>query len=252
MTSHMSDQPTTNAVPIPGVPDDAPRSPDGFYWWDGSAWQLIPSAALDPVQEVELSDTFDPWGSGASEDISRGDPVLIPRTSSVDPRSASSVDSWGWVLALVPVLIVAGAFFHPLAALAAYGVVAIVSAVAVFFDVRVLKSQSYVAETFGAKMPIAALVGTPVAVPIYLHRRAKALDEESSKVLTWYVAAVAAVVFAVLGLTAASGSLFGELIGPEEVEPTSPLDWIEGLPLDENGNPVLPEDFIDKITQSKR
>ena len=23
------------------VPDDAPRSPDGHYWWDGAAWQLL-------------------------------------------------------------------------------------------------------------------------------------------------------------------------------------------------------------------
>lgn len=24
--------------------ETAPRSPDGFYWWDGQAWQLVPQA----------------------------------------------------------------------------------------------------------------------------------------------------------------------------------------------------------------
>jgi len=26
------------------IPDDAPRSEDGHYWWDGSQWQLIDQA----------------------------------------------------------------------------------------------------------------------------------------------------------------------------------------------------------------
>jgi hypothetical protein len=24
------------------IPPNAPRSPDGYYWWDGSGWQLLP------------------------------------------------------------------------------------------------------------------------------------------------------------------------------------------------------------------
>jgi hypothetical protein len=26
---------------MPDIPDDAPRSDDGQYWWDGSQWQLV-------------------------------------------------------------------------------------------------------------------------------------------------------------------------------------------------------------------
>jgi hypothetical protein len=32
------------------IPPDAQRSPDGHYWWDGEAWQLIDQAqAADPA-----------------------------------------------------------------------------------------------------------------------------------------------------------------------------------------------------------
>lgn len=240
MTEHMSSQPA-HVVSIPGVPDDAPRSPDGFYWWDGAEWQLIPATTVEPEPDADPFETFDPWGSGFGDDISRGDPVLRTRALSAEPLRASAVDSWSWALAVAPVLAVAGAFFHPVAALVAYGLVAVASALAVHLDVKTLQSLSYVSEDFGSKAPLMALLGTPVAVPIYLHRRMKALEEDSSKVMTWYVAAGTAIVFAVLGLTSASGSLFGELLGPEEVAPASPADWITGIPVDENGNLILPE-----------
>lgn len=36
--SMMNFSPTGSTV----IPANAPRSPDGVYWWDGAAWQLIP------------------------------------------------------------------------------------------------------------------------------------------------------------------------------------------------------------------
>ena len=39
--------PVTPAFATPtsfGIPATAPRSPDGFYWWDGAAWRLIPES----------------------------------------------------------------------------------------------------------------------------------------------------------------------------------------------------------------
>ena len=30
------------------VPADAPRSPDGYWWWDGAAWQPIPPPPATP------------------------------------------------------------------------------------------------------------------------------------------------------------------------------------------------------------
>lgn len=38
--------------------ESAPRSPDGLYWWDGQAWQLIPQAyPIDPRQQVQSEQT---------------------------------------------------------------------------------------------------------------------------------------------------------------------------------------------------
>jgi hypothetical protein len=42
---------------MPDIPADAPRSPDGNYWWDGSAWQLV---------------TTDAAGSAGSQDAVAG------------------------------------------------------------------------------------------------------------------------------------------------------------------------------------
>lgn len=233
---------TTAAPSTPGVPDDAPRSDDGFYWWDGSQWNLVPA----PVAEPEPERGYNPWGEGFDRDSSGGDPILTTRPIS-ETEAIPDLDQWAWAMALAPIVVAIGFTLHPLAGAGAYALTAIVSAVAVWRDSSQLREGSYVEEKFGKLTPYAVLILTPVAVPFYLFDRKKALEENETKVLTWGVGFFAAAVFAVTGLLVPAGSLLGHLT--EVPDEQAPIDFQlpPGFPpelIPEDGSiPVLPPGF---------
>jgi hypothetical protein len=58
------------------IPQDAPRSEDGQWWWDGSQWQAVPAGAAAPAP-----------GAAASSD-----PAQTPAT----PASGQLSDDGQW------------------------------------------------------------------------------------------------------------------------------------------------------------
>ena len=52
-------QPLTSSGVLTGGPStdylNAPRSPDGLYWWDGQAWQLVPQDASTGPMRPQLA-----------------------------------------------------------------------------------------------------------------------------------------------------------------------------------------------------
>lgn len=59
-----------STVPLVGATQpaaylNAPRSPDGYYWWDGQAWQPIPQTGPMPQQPpTGPMQPYDPYGQG--------------------------------------------------------------------------------------------------------------------------------------------------------------------------------------------
>lgn len=217
MTGTMTATPSQPRQPA-SIPDDAPRSDDGFYWWDGAAWQLTPNDHQD-----EPEPTFNPWGSGFDRDVSAGDPVLgstSPAAAAAAAAKRPNVDTWAWVAALAPILAAVGFFVDLHVGVGAYVFASLVAAVAVRRDTSRLRGESYVDTSFGSWMALAVLLALPLAGPMYLHRRAKVLDEESGKVLTAALLSLAAAVFAIIAIVMPAQSVLGELFGDDSEEVT--------------------------------
>jgi hypothetical protein len=62
------------------VPEGAQRSEDGYYWWDGTAWQQIPDDERVPA--ATGSD-----GTAASGEISHEELAQITHVDQIDDRS---------------------------------------------------------------------------------------------------------------------------------------------------------------------
>jgi hypothetical protein len=80
------------------IPPDAPRSEDGYYWWDGSDWQQVPDdervtagAATEPSIEpsTEPSTEQSAEGSGQSADgsMTPEELAMITDEEQLDERS---------------------------------------------------------------------------------------------------------------------------------------------------------------------
>jgi hypothetical protein len=49
------------------IPAGAERSPDGNYWWDGSAWQLIPENERGPAAGASAASSSPAAGAGGQQ-----------------------------------------------------------------------------------------------------------------------------------------------------------------------------------------
>lgn len=47
---------------MPEIPDDAPRSDDGQWWWDGETWKPVDADAVDEREAAKLAAGASPEG----------------------------------------------------------------------------------------------------------------------------------------------------------------------------------------------
>jgi hypothetical protein len=80
---------------VDDIPDDAPRSEDGYWWWDGEQWQAIPAPATEALARV-LAEEGIPAAPGAIEEpatVARVVSALSDWYDGLDDINRAVVDS---------------------------------------------------------------------------------------------------------------------------------------------------------------
>lgn len=69
------------------VPEGAQRSEDGYYWWDGTAWQEIPEDERAAASGTADGGSDGSDGSGGSDGMSHEELAQITTEDQLDDRS---------------------------------------------------------------------------------------------------------------------------------------------------------------------
>lgn len=180
-------------------------SPDGTQFWDGSAWQPIPSPT--PSSSPDASHSASPAAAVAP---AAPPPALHAAAPRAGLPNSWAVNKWAWRIALSPLLlfVAAGALdpSYPTWIAYALGLVVVIGATfAVDRDVRLLKEHGVGAEqSFTAAVLLLYLIGAPA----YLIHRTRKAGTTALIPITWFVTALVALSPVVIAATA--GTLPGE------------------------------------------
>jgi hypothetical protein len=69
------------------VPEGAQRSPDGYYWWDGTTWQEIPEDERTAPSSADPAASDPAAASAGSSDVSHDELAQITTVEQLDDRS---------------------------------------------------------------------------------------------------------------------------------------------------------------------
>lgn len=73
---------------MPDIPDDAPRSDDGRWWWDGEQWQPVDAdAASDERTAAKMN-----IGAESIDDVSDPSQFMTDAATGVEQESSGTVE----------------------------------------------------------------------------------------------------------------------------------------------------------------